>query len=254
MDSLLTSPRSKRFVRRSTPPAFQLTARDLKLLNHVARHCFLSSDNLVKLDGGSAQNVLRSLRVLFDHQYLDRPVAQLNYVPATGPQPLVYGLCRRGARALREQGSAPSDTDWTERNKRAGAKYIAHSLAIAEFMVALEVACATQGSVKLLNEGDILARAPAATRVSRSGSSCPASIRSWVSRPSCPTVYPDFSSRMGARRTFCWRSTAARCLCFGRRLTKRVFSGSSSYTGRHGKKGARGSFRGGASQGAYPNR
>jgi len=168
MDTLQTTKRSKRFVRRSIPPAFQLTDRDLKLLGHVARHRFLSSDHLITLDGGSAQNVLRSLRVLFDHQYLDRPIAQLNYVPITGPQPLVYGLGRRGARALREQGSLVSDTDWTERNKRAGAKFIAHTLAIADFMVALEAVCEKPRSgVKLLYEREILARAPTATRNAR---------------------------------------------------------------------------------------
>jgi hypothetical protein len=51
----------------------QLTERDLKILSHVARHRFLSSRHLARLDGGSEQNLLRCLRVLFDHQFLDRP-------------------------------------------------------------------------------------------------------------------------------------------------------------------------------------
>jgi hypothetical protein len=156
----MTTTRSKRFVRRSTPPAFQLTDRDLTLVGHVARHRFLSSDHLVKLDGGSAQNVLRSLRVLFDHQFLDRPAAQLSYVPLTGPRPLIYGLGRRGSRALRERGSSIAKADWTERNKRAGAKFIAHTVAIADFLVSLEAACRSAGDVRLIHERDILASAP----------------------------------------------------------------------------------------------
>lgn len=47
------------------------------LLGHVARHRFPSSDHLATLDGGSGQNVLHSLRILFEHRYLDRPPAQL---------------------------------------------------------------------------------------------------------------------------------------------------------------------------------
>ena len=160
MGSLMTTKRSKRFVRRSSPAGFQLTDRDIRLLGHVAQHRFLSSDHLAKLDGGSTQNVLRSLRVLFDHQFLDRPAAQLSFVPLTGPRPLIYGLGRRGARALRERGSGTAKADWTERNKRAGAKFIAHTVAIADFLVCLEAACRSAGNVRLIHERDILASAP----------------------------------------------------------------------------------------------
>src|SRR4051812_9471673 len=97
--------RAKRFHRRDAPANFQLTERDLTLLRHVARHRFLSSKQLAALDGGSEQNVLRCLRVLFDHGYLDRPYAQLAHVPVTGPRPMVYALARRGALAVREQRS-----------------------------------------------------------------------------------------------------------------------------------------------------
>jgi hypothetical protein len=167
MDTLMTRKRSKRFTRNLTPAGFQLTDRDITLLSHVARHRFLSSDHLAKLDGGSAQNVLRSLRVLFDHQFLDRPPAQLNHMPVAGPRPMVYGLGRQGARVLREWGSMVPDTDFTEKNKRAGAKFIEHTLAIADFMVNLELACRERGDVKLLDEASILARAPERTRASR---------------------------------------------------------------------------------------
>src|SRR5712691_2492438 len=114
--------RAKRFERSEIPQPFQLTERDLRLLAHVVRHRFLSSSHLIALDGGSAQNVLRCLRVLFDHGYLDRPKAQLASVPAVGPRPFVYGLGARGARALREDGHHINGVgDWTEKNKRAGA-------------------------------------------------------------------------------------------------------------------------------------
>lgn len=145
----------------------QLTERDVAFLAMVARHRFLSSRQLALLDGGSEQNVLRCLRVLFDHGYLDRPYAQLAQVPITGPRPMVYGLGRRGAHALAIHGHALSLTDWTEGNKRAGAKYIEHTLAIAEFMVGLELACRNNKDIALLREAEIIAQAPEQTRTAR---------------------------------------------------------------------------------------
>jgi hypothetical protein len=53
---------------------------------------------------------------------------------------MVYGLGRRGAQALRDHSVHADASDWTERNKRAGAKFIEHTLAIANFMVGLNAA------------------------------------------------------------------------------------------------------------------
>jgi len=166
MDAVIERPR--RYQRRSEPPPFQLTDRDLAMLRHVERHRFLSSRHLAALDGGSEQNVLRCLRVLFDHGYLDRPHAQLAHLPITGPRPMIYGLGRRGARALHERGHGMSaGTDWTERNRRAGAKFIGHTLAIADFMVGLELSCRHRSDLALAHEGDVIAQAPEATQNAR---------------------------------------------------------------------------------------
>jgi hypothetical protein len=167
MSEVATTSRAKRFERRQVPAPFQLTERDLRILSHVARHRFLSSEHLARLDGGSEQNVLRILRVLFDHQFLDRPATQLAHMPISGPRPMVYGLGRRGAQALRDHSVHADSSDWTERNKRAGAKFIEHTLAIADFMVALEIACWERGDITLLHEREILANAPARTQKSR---------------------------------------------------------------------------------------
>jgi protein involved in plasmid replication-relaxation len=168
--------RAKRFQRLENPRPFALTMRDLNLLAHVARHRFLSSTQLTALDGGSPQNVLRSLRTLYDHGYLDRPRAQLAAVPVLGPQPLVYGLGTNGARTLRAYGYRLGGGDFTEKNKRAGAIFIEHTLAVAEFMTALELSCRARSDVELVRERDIIAAAPEATRNARE------SLR-WVVRP-----------------------------------------------------------------------
>jgi len=160
--------RVKRFHRSQTPPPLKLTVRDLNILAHVARHRFLSSAHLCALDGGSPQNVLRCLRALFDHGYLDRPAAQKIGLSEDGPRPFVYGLGKKGAKALREQGgSIDIGGDWTEKNKRAGAIFIEHTLEVADFMTGLELACRTRGDAELMREHEILALAPEETRTAR---------------------------------------------------------------------------------------
>ncbi|MCC6947012.1 MAG: replication-relaxation family protein [Bradyrhizobiaceae bacterium] len=168
MAAVARKTRAKRFERQNEPAPFQLTARDVSILGCVAQHRFLSSRHLAMLDGGSEQNLLRCLRVLFDHGYLDRPLAQLAYMPVTGPRPMVYGLGRRGAEALRAHGGTIEDSgDWTEKNKRAGAKFIEHTLAIADFMVSLEIACRNRLDADVLTAAEILADAPEQTQAAR---------------------------------------------------------------------------------------
>jgi hypothetical protein len=145
----------------------QLTERDLHLLAQVGRHRFLSSAHLVALDGGSSQNVLRCLRALFDHGYLDRPKSQLASMPL-GPQAMVYGLAPKGARLLRDYGHhLKGEGDWTEKNKRAGAVFIEHTLAVAGFMTALELCCRARSDLDLIREHEIVACAPEETRMAR---------------------------------------------------------------------------------------
>ncbi len=146
----------------------ELTERDLALLAHVARYRFLTSTHLAFLDGGSQQGVLRCLRSLYDHAYLDRPKAQLATLHDQGPRPFVYGLGQKGARTLREYGHRIDNrVDWSEKNKRAGAIFLAHTLDIADFMVSVEVACRAQGTINLVREEEILAAAPDEMRSAR---------------------------------------------------------------------------------------
>jgi hypothetical protein len=105
----------RRFERRQEPTPFHLTDGDLNILNHVARHPFLSSEHFTRLNGDSEQKCASHLRILFDHQFLDRPTTQLALMPISRPRPMVYGLGRRGARALREHSVHADASDWTER-------------------------------------------------------------------------------------------------------------------------------------------
>lgn len=160
--------RPGRFHRAKNPRRIQLTARDLALLRHVARHRFISSARLIALDGGNASNVLARLRALFDHRYLDRPIAQLNHLAVTGPLPMVYGLWPRGAALLREQGEDVPRVDWAENNRRAGIAFIQHTTAVADFMSRVEVGCrGSSRAIELIPEPRILAASPEPTRAAR---------------------------------------------------------------------------------------
>lgn len=146
----------------------RLTERDLNLIRHVAKHRFLTTEQLQALDGGSEQNVSRALRALYDHGYLDRPGAQIASIILGGPKPTVHALGKRGAQALRERGHrVSSDVDWTEKNKRAGAIFIEHTLERAAFMTSLEIACREKPDVELLEAAEVIAHAPEATRNAR---------------------------------------------------------------------------------------
>jgi len=160
--------RAKLFRRAEIPRGMELTERDLALLAHVARHRFLTSTHLALLDGGSPQGVLRCLRSLYDHGYLDRPKAQLATLHDQGPRPFVYGLGQKGARALREYGHRIDNrVDWSEKNKRAGSIFIAHTIELADFLVSVELACRKAGNIILIREEEILAAAPEETRAAR---------------------------------------------------------------------------------------
>jgi hypothetical protein len=161
-------PRAKLFRRTEDPRGMELTERDVTLLAHVARHRFLTSTQLARLDAGSPQGVLRCLRSLYDHGYLDRPKAQLATLHDQGPQPFAYALGQKGARALQEyKHHINSRVDWSEKNRRSGAIFLAHTLDIADFMVNIEVACRGNDQITLIRKDEIIAAAPDDTRSAR---------------------------------------------------------------------------------------
>ena len=158
----------KLFVRPQRLAAFNLTERKLRLLAYVARYGLISSDDLARLDGGSAQNAKRELRTLWEHGYVLRPAAQLNTVALTGPQSMVYGLSNKGARLLREHGHRIHiGVDWSENCRRAGIGFIDHSVARSRFMSAVEVAARARSDISVMEASAIIERGPERTRQAR---------------------------------------------------------------------------------------
>ena len=155
--------RKKRF-RREPEGRLQITERDLALLRHVFRHRFLRSTHLQALVGGG-QGLLRRLAELYHHAFLDRPREPIEFYAHAGSKPMVYALGNQGAKVLAEHGGIPrGKIDWTAKNRGIGPLFLDHTLLVADVMVALELACRTNGRVRLMDQDELLARAPEETR------------------------------------------------------------------------------------------
>lgn len=152
-----THARLPRFRRdKENTPAFQVTARDTQIMRQVAVHRFLRSSHLVSLAGGSKQQVIRRLQLLYHHGYLERPRCQLDYYHEGGSRTLVYGLGKRGAGHLRRVLNMPFQAmEWSEKTPTIGRVFLEHALMVSDFMVSLELACRRRDDVRLLQAADI---------------------------------------------------------------------------------------------------
>lgn len=141
-----------------------LTPRDRDILRAVQRHRLLRSTHLAALAGGSRQVVLRRLQLLFHHGYLDRPPMQLDWY-ASGSEPLVYALGRRSSEVLGAAGEPRQlGRRRAARSSRLSRLFLRHTLAVADIMVAFELACRRRKGVSLIQSEEILAEVPAETR------------------------------------------------------------------------------------------
>jgi hypothetical protein len=140
-----------------------LTPRDHEILQAVHRHRLLRSTHLVALTG-SKQATLRRLQLLFHHGYLDRPPMQLDWY-ARGSEPLVYALGNRGAEVLETEGGLRrGGVRWDTKNRNLSRVFLHHTLAVAEVVVAFEVACQSREGARFIPPEEVLAAAPEPTR------------------------------------------------------------------------------------------
>jgi len=131
----------------------QLTERDHTILRLVHRNRFLRSSHIVPLVGGSSQQILRRLQLLYHHGYLERPRAQLEYYHRGGSRQIVYGLGDKGVALLnQEPGTAIRPLRWSEKNRSVGRPFLAHALLVSDVMVALELACRQRSGIRLLTD------------------------------------------------------------------------------------------------------
>src|SRR6185295_18132532 len=123
-------PRARRFTRRSSPSAVELTERDYHVLAALADHRVLSADHLWRLVfRGAASKVRRRLRSLYDHRLIDR--LRLVAIPTQGNPPFLYTLTAEGAATLRFHDA----TRVMHRGRSAGLQFQHHRHLINELYV-----------------------------------------------------------------------------------------------------------------------
>jgi hypothetical protein len=133
-------------------------------MTNIARLRLASAAQLAALDGGSQQNVERSLLALWENNYLERPVNQIdNRKRENGSRSIIYGLTRKGAALLRRQGFDMKRRllDGIDKERGSGWRFIKHSIGISEFFVRLELASRKRKDLRVLERGEILEGAPA---------------------------------------------------------------------------------------------
>jgi len=117
---------------------FRLQERDREILKEIHKFRFLDSRQIIALLGGS-RRILARLNLLFHAGYLDRPRVQNSKGVNSN---MVYALGRKGAELLsRELDLDLSSLNWTAKNRESGYLFIDHTLAIAEFIIMVRMAC-----------------------------------------------------------------------------------------------------------------
>src|SRR5690349_2937222 len=112
----MESHRLPRFKRISTVATMQLTERDRQIIRLVQQHRVLRSSHIVSLTGDSSQQLLRRLKLLYHHGYLERPRCQIDYFHRPGSRHIIYGLGNKGGSLLmRELGLGFREISWGEK-------------------------------------------------------------------------------------------------------------------------------------------
>jgi hypothetical protein len=159
--------RGRLFERPEAARPCRITPRDLALLSNLARLRLASGEQLAALDGGSEQNVSRSLLALWEHDYVERLLGQVDRrLLYKGSFPIIYGLTRPGAWLLRQHGYDVRRRLLyeTDKQRRAGWRFIQHRVGITDFMVRLELACRERTDLRLIERKDVVDNSPKTNR------------------------------------------------------------------------------------------
>ncbi len=143
-----------RLPRFNSAPAvapMQLTERDRAIIQWVREHRLLRSSHLVSLAGGSQQQVLRRLQLLYHHGFLERPRTQIEFYYQGGSRSIVYGLGKEGASLLNQtaRGKSPFLRSGGK-PPSVGRLFFEHTLFVSDIMVGLELACRKAEGIRLL--------------------------------------------------------------------------------------------------------
>jgi len=148
-----------RFKRAPTVAPMRLTERDLQIIRLVHRHRFLRSHQIIALLGGRPQHLLRRLKLLYHHGFLERPRAQIDTYHQPGSRRIIYGLGNKSWTFLKQElGEDNREVSWGEKNRAVGRIFLEHAVLVSDVMVSLELACRKHEGIKLLYEDQLALR------------------------------------------------------------------------------------------------
>jgi DNA-binding Lrp family transcriptional regulator len=137
----------------------RLTPRDRLIIRLVHRHRFLRSSQIVSLLGGSRQQLLRRLKSMYHHGYLERPRCQIDSYYRPGSRHIIYGLGNKSRTFLQQEFNVDfREATWGEKNRGVGRIFLEHALLVSDVMVSLELACRKHDGVRLLYEDELALR------------------------------------------------------------------------------------------------
>jgi len=157
-----------RKLTRRKPARRVLTPRDQLILQWVHQYRFLTTDHIECITDFKSRNVLnKRLKRLFDSKYLDRPSIQHAMYSYADKRPTVHALGNEGAKYIEDalDISLPSSVRWTDKNNKVkSGDFLKHTLGVADFFVSLHIAMAEQQNIRLVNQPEVIAQAPARTQ------------------------------------------------------------------------------------------
>ncbi len=156
--------RRSRMHRTRTAKPLALTPRDFEIFRCLVRYRYLRLTHLHAFAGGvSAKRFVERLGDLFHQGFIDRPAQQWQIAKARC-QPALYEIGNRVQRVLEHVGGG----DLLQRTFLAPTAHrqLAHSVAICECLASIELESTEQPGLRFIPWGEILVRAPQATRAS----------------------------------------------------------------------------------------
>lgn len=159
--------RGRLFERPAQPRELHIRPRHVEILSNLARLRLALTGQLAALDGGSEQTISRQLLALWENEYVERLLGQIDSrLLYKGSLPIAYGLSRKGARLLRKHGHHVGRRvlDGIDKEREAGWRFIEHRVEISDFIVNLELAARTRSDIGVLQRSAIVEASPKTTR------------------------------------------------------------------------------------------
>jgi len=120
----------------------EIQQRDAQIVKLAWEFRFITSEQIHALIGGSKQGILRRLKYLFHHSYLDRPINQITFSNLIhGHKSMVYALGDRGAELLTERFNIDhGKVMFSKKNREVKERFIQHAIMLSHIRTCLTVA------------------------------------------------------------------------------------------------------------------